>query len=79
MRIRCAIFQFAHVFQTFLAKARKKKEQEKMDEMPRSIIRLKTEELTGGWRKLGNEQFRNSSSSPDILPSHGLCSIDSII
>jgi hypothetical protein len=33
----------------------------------RSIFRLKRDEVTGGWRKLHNEELRDLFSSPSII------------
>jgi hypothetical protein len=33
----------------------------------RRIFEAKRDEVTGGWRKLHNEDFHNSYSSPDII------------
>jgi hypothetical protein len=33
----------------------------------RRIFELKTDEVTGGWKKLHNEELRNVYSSPNII------------
>jgi hypothetical protein len=35
--------------------------------MLRRIFRMKTDEVTGGWRKLHNEELHNLYSSPNII------------
>jgi hypothetical protein len=35
--------------------------------MPRKIFGPKRDEVTGGWRKLHNEEFNNMYSSPSMI------------
>jgi hypothetical protein len=35
--------------------------------VPRRIFELKRDEVTGGWRKLHNEELHNEYSSPSII------------
>jgi hypothetical protein len=37
------------------------------DRVPRRIFRPKRDEVTGGWRKLHNEELHNLYSSPSII------------